>query len=203
MESSNRTDQKNDISDRGPCAPSKEDHSSDACSRRNWLQLGALALGAFGLSGCSSKNKNGQSSKAEQSTPKKQDDGSPNTVEDDLGFGVDLEKWQKGRGLPYETGDQKMPGVCQLPGPGAKRNWPPKNKYKDAKKIPGMCQLCSTICGIIGYVKEGRLLKVEGNPNDPNSRGKLCARGHASLNHLYHPERLLFPLKRVGEPGRR
>jgi thiosulfate reductase / polysulfide reductase chain A len=201
MESSNRTDQENDISDRGPCAPSKEDHSSDACSRRNWLQLGALALGAFGLSGCSSKNKNGQSSKAEQSTPKKQDDGSPNTVEDDLGFGVDLEKWQKGRGLPYETGDQKMPGVCQLPGPGAKRNWPPKNKYKDAKKIPGMCQLCSTICGIIGYVKEGRLLKVEGNPNDPNSRGKLCARGHASLNHLYHPERLLFPLKRVGERG--
>lgn len=202
MESSNRTDQENNISDSGPCAPSKEDHSSDAYSRRNWLQLGALALGAFGLSGCSSKNKNGQSSKAEQSTtPKKQDDGSPNTVEDDLGFGVDLEKWQKGRGLPYETGDQKMPGVCQLPGPGAKRNWPPKNKYKDAKKIPGMCQLCSTICGIIGYVKEGRLLKVEGNPNDPNSRGKLCARGHASLNHLYHPERLLFPLKRVGERG--
>ena len=64
-----------------------------------------------------------------------------------------------------------------------------------------MCQLCSTVCGIIGYVKDGRVLKVEGNPNDPNSRGRLCARGQASLNHLYHPERLLYPMKRVGKRG--
>ncbi|MEO1994392.1 MAG: molybdopterin-dependent oxidoreductase [Planctomycetaceae bacterium] len=69
------------------------------------------------------------------------------------------------------------------------------------RKIPGMCQLCSTICGVVGYVKDGRLLKIEGNPNDPNSRGHLCARGHAGLNHLYHPERLLYPLKRVGQRG--
>ena len=36
---------------------------------------------------------------------------------------------------------------------------------------------------------------------DPNSRGKLCARGQAALNHQYHPERLLYPLKRVGPRG--
>ena len=54
---------------------------------------------------------------------------------------------------------------------------------------------------MIGYVKDGRLLKVEGNPRDPNSRGYLCARGQASLNHLYHPERLLYPLQRVGKRG--
>ena len=58
-----------------------------------------------------------------------------------------------------------------------------------------------SICGIIGYVKDDRLIKVEGNPNDPNSRVHLCARGQAALNHLYHPERLLYPLKRVGERG--
>ena len=108
---------------------------------------------------------------------------------------------KKGKGAPYQIGGQKMPGVCLLPGPEAKRDWPPKNKYKDAEKVHGMCQLCSTICGITGYVKDGRLLKIEGNPNDPNSRGKLCARGHAGLNHLYHPERLLYPLKRVGARG--
>ena len=94
-----------------------------------------------------------------------------------------------------------MPGICLLPGPNAKKDWPPKDKYQGAEKIPGMCQLCSTVCGIIGYVKDGRVLKVEGNPNDPNSRGRLCARGQASLNHLYHPERLLYPMKRVGKRG--
>ena len=76
-----------------------------------------------------------------------------------------------------------------------------ERKYVNVKKVPGMCQLCSTVCGIVGYVKNGRLIKIEGNPKDPNSRGHLCARGHAGLNHLYHPERLLFPLKRIGKRG--
>ena len=116
-------------------------------------------------------------------------------------FGIDLEKWQRIRGKPYETGGAAMPGVCRLPGPLAKRNWPDCDKYKDAKHVPGMCQLCSTICGIVGLVKDGRLLKIEGNPNDPNSRGRLCARGQAGLNHLYHAERLLYPLRRVGRRG--
>ncbi len=115
--------------------------------------------------------------------------------------GIDLEKWKRLKGKPYETGSVDMPGVCKLPGPNAKRNWPDVTKYKDAETVHGMCQLCSTVCGITGYVKDGRLLKIEGNPNDPNSRGKLCARGHAGLNHLYHPERLLYPMRRVGKRG--
>ncbi len=94
-----------------------------------------------------------------------------------------------------------MPGNSDLPGPGNDKKWPDLKKYEGTKKVPGMCQLCSTICGIVGHVKDGRLLKIEGNPNDPNSRGRLCARGQAGLNHLYHPERLLYPLKRVGERG--
>lgn len=192
-------------------------------NRRKLLQLGALSLGAFGLSGCNrtpSKQDNGggkskdktkdQKSVAQGKSVQKngvkgnntQEKGAKSSQETSRPeWGVDIEKWKKNKGVPYQIGGQKMPGVCLLPGPEAKRNWPQKNKYKDAKKIPGMCQLCSTICGMIGYVKDGRLLKVEGNPKDPNSRGKLCARGHASLNHLYHPERLLYPMKRVGERG--
>lgn len=95
----------------------------------------------------------------------------------------------------------RMPGNNDIPGPGTDKQWPDLKKYEGSKKIPGMCQLCSTICGIMGHVKNGRLLKIEGNPNDPNSRGRLCARGQAGLNHLYHPERLLYPLKRVGARG--
>ena len=125
----------------------------------------------------------------------KQDQESPKRPKQ----GIDMEKWNRIKGEAYESGT--APGVCNLPGPNAKRNWPDVNKYKNVTKVPGMCQLCSTICGTIGYVKEGRLIKIEGNPKDPNSRGYLCARGHAGLNHLYHPERLLYPLKRTGKRG--
>ena len=115
--------------------------------------------------------------------------------------GIDMEKWLRLKGEDYPDGTEKTPGVCKLPGPNAKRNWPDPDKYKGTKKVPGMCQLCSTICGIVGHVKDGRIIKLEGNPNDPNSRGKLCARGQAGLNHQYHPERLLYPLKRIGKRG--
>ena len=157
-------------------------------ARRRFLQLG-LAVGATTLAGCPApQDKTGDSSAAQQ--------GKQRPAQ-----GVDLEKWKRIRGKAYETGSGPAPGVCQLPGPMKKKNWPDINKYKDTTQVPGMCQLCSTICGTIGHVKDGRLVKIEGNPKDPNSRGYLCARGHAGLNHLYHPERLLYPLKRVGKRG--
>ena len=95
----------------------------------------------------------------------------------------------------------RMPGNSNLPILGEDRPWPDPEKYKGTQTVPGMCQLCSTICGIVGHVKDGRVIKIEGNPNDPNSRGRLCARGQAGLNHLYHSERLLYPLKRIGQRG--
>jgi len=112
-----------------------------------------------------------------------------------------------GCGKPTEQGSKPTPGSESSGEPKLKsltanpNDWPDTNKYADTKKVPGMCQLCSTICGIMGHVKDGRLIKIEGNPNDPNSRGRVCARGQAGLNHLYHPERLLYPLKRVGARG--
>jgi anaerobic selenocysteine-containing dehydrogenase len=112
-----------------------------------------------------------------------------------------LEVWRRGAGKPYEVGSVPMPGVCQLSGPGKNVRFPDPDKYKGTTQVHGMCQLCSTVCGITGHIKDGRILKVEGNPRDPNSRGRLCARGQAALNHQYHPERLLYPLRRVGSRG--
>ena len=161
--------------------------SNKNSTRRRFLQLGAAALGA-GISS-NSLAQSGSSS-------------DPNSNSDSpLPYGIDLEKWEKMRGKPYDIGSANTPGVCNLPGPLKKKNWPDREKYKDVKTVPGMCQLCSTICGVIGYVKDDRVIKIEGNPNDPNSRGRLCARGQAGLNHLYHPERLLYPLKRTGKRG--
>jgi anaerobic selenocysteine-containing dehydrogenase len=78
----------------------------------------------------------------------------------------------------------------------------------DEEIIPGianwyasLCQECEAGCGTIVRVMEGRAKKIEGNPEHPVNRGKLCARGHASLQALYNPDRVRTPLKRVGDRG--
>jgi thiosulfate reductase/polysulfide reductase chain A len=67
--------------------------------------------------------------------------------------------------------------------------------------IPSTCLLCPAGCGIVGKVRDGRLEKIVGNPTHPNNRGRLCSRGHAGINTLYDPDRLLQPLKRSGGRG--
>ncbi len=63
------------------------------------------------------------------------------------------------------------------------------------------CNLCPAGCGILVRVSEGRAKKIEGNPDHPVNRGRLCARGQAILQELYHPDRLQQPLKRTGPRG--
>ncbi len=58
------------------------------------------------------------------------------------------------------------------------------------------CRECSAGCGIQVKVREGRALKVEGNPESPVNRGRLCARGQAALQGLYNPDRVTGPLQR-------
>ena len=59
------------------------------------------------------------------------------------------------------------------------------------------CQGCSAGCGVWVRTREGRVVKVEGNPNHPVSEGALCQRGHASLQMLYAPDRYAGPMQRV------
>jgi molybdopterin-containing oxidoreductase family iron-sulfur binding subunit len=56
------------------------------------------------------------------------------------------------------------------------------------------CRECPAGCGIIAKNREGRVIKVEGNPLHPLNRGKLCIRGQAALQAVYNPERLKTPL---------
>ncbi|MCX6155703.1 MAG: molybdopterin-dependent oxidoreductase [Candidatus Kapabacteria bacterium] len=67
--------------------------------------------------------------------------------------------------------------------------------------VPSTCLLCDARCGITGYLEDNILVKIEGNPRDPNSRGKMCAIGIAGFQSAYNPDRLLKPLKRVGKRG--
>jgi len=57
------------------------------------------------------------------------------------------------------------------------------------------CRQCPAGCGIVVRIMNGRALKIEGNPEHPLNRGKLCARGQAGLQLLYNPDRLSGPVQ--------
>lgn len=63
------------------------------------------------------------------------------------------------------------------------------------------CFICNAGCDATVWVKDGKVIKVEGDPSSPVTKGTLCAKGLASRDMLYHPERLKYPMKRVGERG--
>ena len=69
------------------------------------------------------------------------------------------------------------------------------------QEIPYTCLTCNVEDGGIAYVENGRIRRLEGNPEHPGNRGKLCAKGNAGFLHVYDPYRIMTPLKRVGARG--
>jgi len=67
--------------------------------------------------------------------------------------------------------------------------------------VRSTCGLCYSGCGVLVSLTSGKVTKVEGDPDSPVNKGTLCAKGLASLEYLYHPDRLKHPLRRVGERG--
>jgi len=60
---------------------------------------------------------------------------------------------------------------------------------------------CHGGCGVLAYIGDGKLVKIEGDPDHPWNQGRLCARCLAITQYVYHPDRLTHPLKRVGQRG--
>lgn len=60
---------------------------------------------------------------------------------------------------------------------------------------------CHTSCGVLLYVKDGKLERVEGDPLDPCTNGKLCIKCLTLDESVNHPDRLKYPMKRAGERG--
>ncbi|MEO5989042.1 MAG: molybdopterin-dependent oxidoreductase, partial [Candidatus Eisenbacteria bacterium] len=60
------------------------------------------------------------------------------------------------------------------------------------------CRECPVGCGIVVKTREGRAIKIEGNPEHPVGRGGLCARGQAGLQGLYDPDRVKSPMLKQG-----
>jgi anaerobic selenocysteine-containing dehydrogenase len=82
------------------------------------------------------------------------------------------------------------------------KHWP-KRVARRYTLVPTICFNCESGCGLLAYVDRTtfEVRKYEGNPVHPGSRGRNCAKGPATHNQTYDPERILHPLKRVGARG--
>jgi len=67
--------------------------------------------------------------------------------------------------------------------------------------IRSNCRGCHGGCGVLVHVKDGRIIKLEGDPEVPSNRGTMCSKGLAYLQLVYHPDRVKYPLKRSGKRG--
>ncbi len=114
---------------------------------------------------------------------------------------------------------QSGPEIPRLLPPGQLTNFPPPDRWDDWEEydarawpdrvkheyrlVPTTCFNCESACGLLAYVDKatGEVRKFEGNPAHPGSRGRNCAKGPATLNQMYDPERILHPLRRKGPRG--
>ena len=79
--------------------------------------------------------------------------------------------------------------------------WAEEQGMVQATYIPTYCEICFWKCGAMAKVINGRVVKLEGNPAHPGSRGKLCGRGNGGTGLLYDPNRLKYPMISVGKRG--
>ncbi|MCZ7665121.1 MAG: molybdopterin-dependent oxidoreductase [Thermoleophilia bacterium] len=72
----------------------------------------------------------------------------------------------------------------------------------DARRtVRSSCRMCHGVCQVLVHLEGDRVVRVTGDPDSPTSRGYICAKGRASPELLYHPDRLTHPLRRVGARG--
>lgn len=78
-----------------------------------------------------------------------------------------------------------------------------ESRITRAQEVPSVCPHCSVGCGMIGYVKEGQLLQLEGNPDSPISEGSLCPKGAAAMQFAYEGVGRPNPLRELKAKIRR
>ena len=67
----------------------------------------------------------------------------------------------------------------------------------EVQYVKTVCRSCHGGCGVIAHVRDGKVIKVEGDPDSPISHGSMCTKGLAITQLAYHPDRVLHPLKKI------
>ena len=100
-------------------------------------------------------------------------------------------KYRRGSRLPKKTDTRPPVPAAETPEGaldvgGGRHDRDPRHR---AFSAPG----CHNVCGILSYVKDGKLVKVEGDPEDPYNQGRLCSRCLCIPDYVYHEDRLVKP----------
>lgn len=78
---------------------------------------------------------------------------------------------------------------------------PGRHAGRRVQQVATNCEMCFWRCGALAKVEDGRVVRVEGNPEHPLTLGRLCARGNAGVDLVNDPDRLLRPMLRTGARG--
>lgn len=121
------------------------------------------------------------------------------------------EKYQETEADMRQFSDEEIANMYQnFPTPDKWDNWTeydsqawPRKVKKTYQIVPTTCFNCESACGLTAFIdKETQQVKrFEGNPYHPGSRGRNCAKGPATINQITDPDRILYPMKRVGKRG--
>ena len=77
------------------------------------------------------------------------------------------------------------------------QSWAKASAEAPVRRVPTLCNGCGNRCAVFAYVKNGRIWRIEGNPDANGNQGVLCPKGHGYLHDIYNPNRIRTPLKRV------
>lgn len=105
--------------------------------------------------------------------------------------------------MPAAPAGGRGPWAPARPGTAlAETRTPGPEKGNEVKRIRSACRGCGKMeCGVWVTVQDGRVIKSEGDESAFQSAGNHCAKGQASLQAAYHPDRLRYPLKRTTPKG--
>lgn len=76
-----------------------------------------------------------------------------------------------------------------------------QNSHSEKQIFRSVCRICHGGCGALVFVKDGKVVKVKGDPESPMSKGWMCIKGLNTPEIANHPDRLRRPLKHKGKRG--
>jgi len=92
-------------------------------------------------------------------------------------------------------------GASGVSGSGLLKTSDSQSDRGEQKIVPTLCEMCVNKCAAYARVENGKVVKLDPNPHFPKSKNMLCPRGNAGIQALYDPDRLKYPMIRVGKRG--